>query len=1115
RDFSVRPNLLGRIYDETRSVGADDGTDPVLGYEGAVFLVEVRQGETPGTWLGRLTSVPAREAGSLVSAVRHAGGSLLAVVADPQGSKVEVVPGVVFKLPEESRKHAARAGTGAVVRLSTRGGRGLHVGLAQRTDRDYLPGGESGRAALIGKTGGRRNDAGDSFRAGGLPTLSVSVPDHLTSRLRQNGLPQIARLVPPRAETGKARAARPTGVRAAKVDTRGATPIMRPVPLGASGTPKEGPIPWSRLSFADGTAEDIAARWREGGRYDDLETAATRRARWQAPSFFDVDVDGNWTLRYRTERLLRSFALPPSALTEVPRPTGLAWYTVAGPARHVSGTAYGLWLELGPGRVVEVSGQLVTGPYGHPLADLAWDRFGPGDQVRLEVVQGAFAAPQGLRLLDWRPGPRAAWSATSRSRVWLPVRPVRGRNGVELGAGHFRCRYPLADAESCFAPGGVLHSATAAVLNCSTNALSAAPETGPAAGDCALLGLGPDGVPTLLGLEHRRVELSEAPEGWPGGDWLRGLLARRPATVLDPLGCLPVTVEHWAEESVTVSRRLQPDGTLHERAIMLCVGLAEVDGDLLVRCGGALHRLSLSEAIPGLPDDLATEAAAFLSDPARRQKGEDPRGRRLWCRTPAPTGSGQEPGPGSVLRVGLSVPGTPALRDEPLMTPRGVLAPQDGPPHGLLVEDEQDHGWYWLPAERASWLPDPTAGELRTALAGDARSLRVRRMPDNTVSVVDVREVERTRLGLRPGSRIRVEVAGYREPTAREPRAMVARALPTGVLVQLRPEAYGDKHDRKKDDRGSDRGQARESLYCEVERLDTGPDRCAVHVVRVGRRPLRVDLPKRLAQASATTVADEQMSLATRYADTPLVSTAIRLPRTPDMPLPPEARQELRRWLTGHGEAAYHLCPDPDTPGADSDLELTEALAALLLMEWHGRGSALYAQGAVMLAHHLGLRATSSLHVEPLVRTWASHERLQADARLRILQFPAEMTDTQLAAARAFGNGLLGQTDGRAGAHPDAPVARAVLAAIGELPPGEDLTEGADVLSSLAALGRALHPPKGEATAQTELTEGQRNLLWTSLRNVVGVPIPLLAHTVTLADAQLRLARVILKEDIE
>jgi hypothetical protein len=94
-------------------------------------------------------------------------------------------------------------------------------------------------------------------------------------------------------------------------------------------------------------------------------------------------------------------------------------------------------------------------------------------------------------------------------------------------------------------------------------------------------------------------------------------------------------------------------------------------------------------------------------------------------------------------------------------------------------------------------------------------------------------------------------------------------------------------------------------------------------------------------------------------------------------------------------------------------------------------------------------------------------------------------------------------------------VARAALAAVGDLPPGEDLSKGADWLSPLAALGRALHPPKGEATAQTELDPGQRDQLHTSLRNALNVPIPLLAHTGAVPAPQRDLARLVLEEDIE
>ncbi|MEU3783125.1 hypothetical protein [Streptomyces sp900129855] len=1107
RDFSVRPNLLPRIHDEVGGDGngAADEPDPALRYRGVVFLVEVSQGTTPGTWRGRLTSAPARDARTLVSAVRQAGGSLLAVVADERGRTVEVLPGVVFELPQNSWKFADEVGKGALVRLYPRG-EGLFVGLAQRPDHAYLHRDGRGRVALV-EASSNRGDSRAAFRVRGLPALSVGVAEALAHRLHDAGLPQTAMLL----RSGDKVTAVPPGpraqVRAARVDTgnkNSAEAVLRPLRLGGSKAP-EGPVPWSRLSFADGSVEDLRAHWAKP-RPDGA--AGTRAAeRWRAPVFFDDDGNGGWTLRYRSDRLLRNFALPATTLTEVPRPAGSAWYTVAGPARDNRGAAYGLWLELSPGAVIEVHGRLVTGPAGHPLDDLSWDRFGPGDQVRLEVVRGALAAPRELRLSDWRPGARAAWSAGLRDRVWLPVRPLPGRNGVELGVRHFRCRYPVIDPATALAPGGSLHSAlpgaTAVVLNSAANTLSGAPEAGPAPGDCALLGLDPQGEPTLLGLPHRRVALSEDAAGWPGGGWLRDLLAGGPAALLEQLEALPVTVEEWGEECVIVSRRLQPAGTLPERATMLCTALAEAGGDLVVRCGGALHLLPMREVVPGLPEQLAVEAARFLSGRSPHEAQENRRGQRLWCQSTLPGDRGGQTGAGPVLHVRLPLAPLSPHADELHATPRGVLVPSDGPdrpPHGLLLEADRDRRWHWMPAERASWLPDPTAGELRAALVDGARPVRVRRLADDTVSVLHVRDVERARLALRPGTRLRVAPGKDRERTADGPQPRVARALPTGVLVQLRPAQ----------EEGVRSG---EQLWCEVERLDTGHGRGAVGVVPVGSRRHRVDLPKRLAVDFATTAAAQQAAVLATCAARDVVAEAYRLPRAPGAPLSPDARLALRRWLTEHGAAAYHLIADPEA--ADLDLELTDVLAATLLLERHGRSSPSHARGAVLLAHHLGLRATRSLHVEPLVRSWAALERLAADPRLARLRFPAELDDTQLHTVRSYGNGLLSQTDGAGDEHTDAPVARAALAAVGDLPPGEDLSKGADWLSPLAALGRALHPPKGEATAQSELDPGQRDQLHTSLSNAMNVPIPLLAHTGVVPAAQRDLARLVLEEDIE
>ncbi|WP_406486012.1 hypothetical protein [Streptomyces phaeochromogenes] len=1100
RDFSVRPYLLRRIHDDVTD--SDNEDDRALRYSGAVFLVEVSRDEAFGTWRGVLTSAPARDPRTLVSAVKVT-GTLLAAVADGGGQNVEVLPGVIFKLPPAVRKFAR---PGALVRLTVRDGE-LLVHEAQRPDHTYLLG---GRAALVRAESSSPAPGRDSFTVDGLPALSFHVPESLASRLRQKAPnPQIAVLVSNRhgaqAVFPSARSAAAVRVSAGTVETRSREARLSPVPVQGNDVPQPGPVPWARLGFADGTAEDIRERWGQRHRYDDAETSATHNGGVvrapRTPALFHDHGNHIWTLRYPPERL-KDFVLPATTLTESPRQTRPDWYTVAGPARNGKRVAVGLCLELAPGRVIEVDGRLVTGPSDHPMDDLAWGRFGQGDQVLLEVVRGGLAEPRRLRLLDWRPGPRAAWSAGQGNRVWLPVRRASGKNGVELGTGHFSCSYPLADAASCFGPGGMLHDVEAVVLDGATNALSPAVDTGPASGDCALLGLDQEGTPTLLGLPHRRVELSASAQGWPGGDWLSRLLGEQPAVLLEQIGSLPVTVEHWGDDSVTVSRRLQPAGTLPERGTMFCSALAEADGGLVVRCGGALHLLPMSTVVPGLPQESAVEAARFLS---RRP------GQRLWCRTDSSAGHGGQPGVGPVPHVGLGLPPLSTFPDELQVMCRGVLGPEDRP-SGLLLEAEHDRRWYWMPTEQASWLPDPRVKELRIAFGegNSGQTTRVHLSKDGTVSALEVRDVERTRRGLRLGTRLRVTPVADRElPATDGLQPMVGRVLPTGALVQLRAV-------RKKDG-----VRAGESIHCEVERLDTGFGQGVVGFVTVGRRRHRVDLPERLTKKFATDAAEGQTSLREawrgrggkpRTVGEEVVSAAHRSTAEPEKQLPTETHEALRRWLTDHGKAAFLLMPDQDVSDGNLDLELTEVLAATLLLERHGRSSPLHARAAVLLAHQVGLRATRSLHVEPLVRSWASPDRVRTDPRLARLQFPAEMDDDQLHTARSYGNGLLGQTDGRGGEHSDAPVARAVLAAVGALPPGEDLAGGADLLSRLAALGRALHPPGGEATAQAKLDPEQYTLLHTSLLDALEAPVPLLAHPGPAPSPQQQLARLLLAE---
>ena len=134
------------------------------------------------------------------------------------------------------------------------------------------------------------------------------------------------------------------------------------------------------------------------------------------PLFFD----DRWRLRYAPDELLR-FGFSAAELLEQGLPENGAWYPVAAPAPDG-----GLWVELSPGRVVELSGALLHSPAtgASALDDLGWHLFAPGDEVRLELRRdrGSAPLPRPPRLAAGparlvRAPPRAARAEPGRART--------------------------------------------------------------------------------------------------------------------------------------------------------------------------------------------------------------------------------------------------------------------------------------------------------------------------------------------------------------------------------------------------------------------------------------------------------------------------------------------------------------------------------------------------------------------------------------------------------------------------------------------------------------------------------------------------------------------------
>lgn len=108
-------------------------------------------------------------------------------------------------------------------------------------------------------------------------------------------------------------------------------------------------------------------------------------------------------------------------------------------------------MELGPGRLVEIRGALVTAEGRTALTGLDWPAFAPGDQIGLsqddssQDAHGWEASQESLVLTSWRTTVTGALPRDDRdARVLLPVRGTdRGGGALHLADGQGRLVYPL------------------------------------------------------------------------------------------------------------------------------------------------------------------------------------------------------------------------------------------------------------------------------------------------------------------------------------------------------------------------------------------------------------------------------------------------------------------------------------------------------------------------------------------------------------------------------------------------------------------------------------------------------------------------------------------------
>ncbi|MFB8070396.1 hypothetical protein [Streptomyces californicus] len=1128
RDFSHRESCLRRAA-KTEGLGAYEGRARML-----VQLSEPgRSSAAPANqWHGLTKSPPPRSTATLRSYLARRVEGCFGVV-DGSGQHVELRPGVLFATA--GMTGAEGIAPGSVVRLSRDEAGGVTIHQAIPADITYLD--DTPRPMVVFPKDRlkkaediRDADAHGRFTVAGLPGLNATARRGTGAGLLRTEHPKIA---------GVVRRSGPNGAVQAQLvpapHPRAGTLAFDPddavagVRVLGSGAPADHggdgrPVAWAQLSYLDGSARQIATACEEWGWYyhdswtrtwpaDGGEPRMRRLGRLarsvDEPVFFSKNRTG-WTLRYELSALRRC-GFPATELLEETfqeRPGARRVHWVV--ARADEGS---VWLELAPGRVAEVRGELVRFADGHSLADLDWSLFAPGDLLYGRVEGGVNECGH-LVLEDWRPGLRGAFPPVRPGprggrprRVLMPVSHADETGGtLYLGEGEATLPYP---AERALLARHAPHSR---VWLDETNALTALDDSPVARDDVVLLAAdAAQGGLRVVGLPQARVELAAlSPRDWFRTKWLRDDLAAGGSAVLGALGTLPVTVDEVTDGPqpvITVSRRLQPGGVWPHGTVLARPVVHLGNGQLAMRTGSALIRVHVERLLPGLPTE-AVPATADALVAARRLL------RLHWDAATRTLTSG--------------LPGDRGGQGETVVRALHAVDSADGDCLGVLCQDTQTQALCWLPARDAAWAAG-VPGDLLFGHLRKARRLTVLRRGRCTVSLVHHPLIAREYENLAAGQLLRVTRVGELEAPSgrRSHRTLLVSVEPLGVLAVFSA--------------GGTAQLPPEGVMAEVSRLSRVEGRGTLHLVEPGSRRTVTDLPDWLCRAlgrlhvrsfadPAGPVEDLVPEWFTKYRDgyragreggeRPTGRSAGRamlwalgaLERASGEDVVAAQRTAataLADWLCSeHGQAAVLQ--------RDMQIDLAPLLAACRLGSLLPQRVAELTSGwHAFLLLRLGDRAVSSLHTEALVTQWLTRpERHVLDGdwrRLRTVSVAKYLTAGQVSSVDDFGRAVTGRpTDAESEA---APLARGLLAAVGRLPSAVHLHRDAPLLSRLAAVGRSLRPAEGAAVPPWPPLRAQNGEVDIVCRKVLpsGAPLTLLPAFEPLTTAAERYGSVLLQ----
>ena len=1082
RSFSVRENLLKQV-DQIK--GEDYFKDDLLLIK--LFARDDKRNNQSITshLLLEGSKVPARKASALIGAISNLGSAgLLATIvrAEDQGLvQLEYKPGVFIRLNHyEIQERPDKLLRGAIVRIEVISKENLRITRAAFGDTHYVP--KIRPVVVLPTNNVQRIEpqhwlSKSSFTIGGLPNI-IARPGSYHKNQSRNSLkseeindlmatnhPKIAGLT--KNADGKYRIASlsntfPCGQ---LVRTENSLTVQYKLLSPEPEASENSNLSWHLLSFGDESVQKIIERAEaEKWHYHDNETFTwvpeTQKFKleelrdrnysvWTGPIFFQ-SYRQELRLRY-TQSEFRRFGFPVEELIYALKQRGRAnCYPVAGISKSSEPS---LWIELAPGRLVELPVQLIVWHSGinnkpKSLADLMnWQGFAPGDLVELELVSTDPLSIDRVALKNWIPGPRNGFgldchNAIDPLRCFLPVLepPDEKQGEITLGCGEFKLKLPFAQQNTnwrmvCLTP--------------QNNGIEGIPATSDQAdyqlkrNDIVFLGIDPQDKIAVLGFETMipLLDQKEA-KSWKNHPITGRLVYQKgekffPAWDLNDWiriagGALPVTVEgcHKSEnhDLLFFSMRYQQDAALISPG---CISLAQFVGLLpgnmaMLRCGGGLIPLPMREIFPGLNKSLYPTAVEQLKQAQVS----------IWLR-------GEKNGQ---FKVGFNDEST---NKDILVKSLNILLQKDGEEDpGLICQSVETSNLYWFPIKEAAWTT-LSVEEFRHVF--QERSFKVRKIGRGLrkyISVLAVPDVYAESNKLSVSKELQVQVLKKTKTVNEDKQRYLVESLATQAILDC--EIYD----------GQFLGEG-DILSVEVVRHIKGcPE--LITVVPVGKKQKCLDLPTWMAE-----------QLPEPGLKRLLLRKYIRWRQSEQLISLDDSSNKLNQLLCHYYNDAYGVYgkearnSEPEkqlqvakewniTNRSKPEINAAFAIMAILLLDKHQETK----REAYKLAQNLGLRALRSLHIEVLYQRWLSDEdnrkrdddlwqRLQQLETGGHLHIPLKENSSYL--IRQFGNAVEMRSDRQL-----IPIAHGLFAALGELSDTVELQKNALITNQLIELHRTL-----------------------------------------------------------